>query len=745
MSNPVCQHCGGQIVEEVCEDCGRPAGQKSLIAAGVGDTADTVRQPGADTTTTTGKTTRNTVRFTVNYPTRKKGDTAKTSRRQPGRTSHTSTRRTALGGGLISLPDMPSQDPLKLLMAVAEVPEHKRRCPACDAKVNRTKGFCPSCGAQYDFEPHLKPGDMVNGKYEVKGTVAFGGLGWIYLAWDTVLSRWVVLKGLLNANDEASAAAAVAERQFLAAVKHAKIVGIYDFVNHHGEGYIIMEFVGGVTVHSLRKQRGPLPVEEAVAYILGVLPAFSYLHSQRMVYCDFKPDNLMLEGGDIKLIDLGAVRKIGDPNGDIFGTAGFMAPEADDDPREVSDLYTLGRALATLIMDFKYASEYEGHLPTPDEQPVLAENESLYRFLLRATHPDPDERFQTADEMADQLFGVLREIVALKTEPKPADSKVFTGENLLQHNERELLRRPTPAMLPSIRIDLNDRAASEVMRATGIVDLRLRLRELKQIAERYKGRASEPRLRMVEAQLQAAASNPQAIAEATVLLDQMEGEDSFDWRPQWLRGVLHLVTGKGREAMACFERVYFEMPGEIAPRLAMGYAAELAAMHDQAIQYYDRVGRVDPAFVTANFGLARCYAATGQVDAAIGALQRVPTTHSLRTLALLAVGEMVLQRADQINAERLKAAEEAVRAALPDGGAAFQLAGRLLAQVVVLMHGKTLAWQHGNPFLGTAFAEKPLRLAAEDHFRKAAKHADDANERIHWITMANRIRPFTLV
>ena len=61
--------------------------------------------------------------------------------------------------------------------------------------------------------------------------MAFGGLGWIYLGWDTVLSRWVVLKGLLNSKDEASAAAAVAERRFLAAVKHPKIVGIYNFVS----------------------------------------------------------------------------------------------------------------------------------------------------------------------------------------------------------------------------------------------------------------------------------------------------------------------------------------------------------------------------------------------------------------------------------------------------------------------------------------------------------------------------------
>jgi serine/threonine-protein kinase PknG len=94
------------------------------------------------------------------------------------------------------------------------------------ARVNRDEGYCPSCGKPYSFKASLKPGDIVAGQYEVRGPMAYGGMGWIYLGWDNVLNRWVVLKGLLNAKDEAAAAAAVAERQFLAAVKHPKIVGI---------------------------------------------------------------------------------------------------------------------------------------------------------------------------------------------------------------------------------------------------------------------------------------------------------------------------------------------------------------------------------------------------------------------------------------------------------------------------------------------------------------------------------------
>ena len=215
--------------------------------------------------------------------------------------------------------------------------------------------------------PTLRPGDVVAEQYEVKGCLAFGGLGWIYLAKDTTLGRWVVLKGLLNAGDESAAAAAVAERQFLAAVKHPNIVGIYNFVKRGAEGFIVMEYVGGTTIKELRKSRGPLPPAEAIAYVHRILGAFTYLHRLGLVYCDMKPENFMLEGDppDVKLIDMGGVRRIDDAGGDIYGTKGYSATEAGEGPTVVTDLYTLGRTLAVLLMDFRFQSTTSSRSPRP--------------------------------------------------------------------------------------------------------------------------------------------------------------------------------------------------------------------------------------------------------------------------------------------------------------------------------------------------------------------------------------------
>ena len=483
--------CDGEIVDGVCDDCGRPPAGTSILPNAQSAIATSI----SDSTFATGTGSSN---HTGATGTAKTTGSRRTSR--SGSQGSSSRRQAALGGGMVSLPPSPKLDPLMLVMAKAEVPPSKRVCPTCNAKVKREKGFCGSCGGEYNYAPSLKVGDVVNGKFEVKGAIAFGGLGWIYLAYDNILSRWVILKGLLNAKDEASAAAAMAERQFLAAVKHPKIVGIYDFVNQGSEGYIVMEYVGGQTIESFRKpfdvvslfddnknliksnvvrkdltsdekemnmkveKRGVLPVDVMIAYILGILPAFSYLHNNGFVYCDFKAENFMLEEDDVKLVDMGGVRRIGDPNGDIYGTRGYMAPEASDDPIAVSDLYTIGRTLAVSIMVFPFQADFEHSLPTPDQQPVLAQNDSLYRFLLRSTHQDPDQRFQSADEMAEQLQGVLREIVSLKTEPHPYESKFFTSDNLLDPSDIQGTDSVDIRLLPSLKIDPMDVAGNDIDR-----------------------------------------------------------------------------------------------------------------------------------------------------------------------------------------------------------------------------------------------------------------------------------------
>ncbi len=718
--------CAGVIVDGFCDTCGRPpAGQKILDALNTasgrtGSSALSSQSMSSASASFSGRAGS--------------GRNGKASGR--GRVS---TRR-QLGAGLVSLPLLPSQDPLLSIMPDPVVPDRKRYCNNCNAKLNHEKGFCPMCGQEYSFVPTLKAGDVVAGQFEVKGPIAFGGLGWIYLGWDATLSRWVVLKGLLNSKDAASAAAAVAERQFLAAVKNPKIVGIYNFVTRGTEGYIVMEYVGGKTLKAIRQERGPLPVAEAIAYIHAILPAFAYLERQNLVYCDFKPDNIMLEDDDVKLIDMGGVRRIDDTDGDVYGTVGYTAPEANQSPSFSSDLYTVARTLAVLLMDFKFQGTYLTSLPTPAEQPLFAHYDSLYRFLLRATHNDPDMRFQSADEMAEQLLGVLREVMAESGVTRSFESPLFTGDTLLDKSEAEgAAIGPNWRALPMLKLDALDPAAPLLL-SSGSLAGKARRDLLESAAKKFPDSVEAP-LRLAD---EAIGTAQYAAAEG--YLAHVLEQDPFDWRVWWYRGRLLLAQGKPRDAQAAFDKVYSELPGELAPKLALALSAELAQDWKTAESYYDRVSRTEPNYVSASFGLARCLAATADKSGAVAAYGRVPATSSFFTEAQMSLARALLHAQPTAPGENeLIQAAKAIAALSLEGFALHRLSAELYLTAVAQVEAKAVPANSANRLLGQEMAARSLRIGAERELRACARYAKTQQERFAFIDQANNIRPHTLL
>lgn len=673
------------------------------------------------------------------------GKTGTGSSRRGSRGTRSSTRR-QLGLGLVQVPELPPLDPTSVIMADPVVPEDKRFCNNCNEKLKREKGFCPKCGRPYSLSPTLKAGDIVSEQYEVVGCMAFGGLGWIYLAKDKVLSRWVVLKGLLNAQDEASAAAAVAERQFLAAVKHANIVGVYNFVQRGSEGYIVMEYVGGKSLKVIRRERGPLPVAEAIAYIHRILGAFAYLHRQNppLVYCDFKPDNFMLEGDDVKLIDMGGVRRVDDPGGDIYGTKGYSAPEAGDGPTIVSDLFTIARTLAVMVCEFRgYRSTYEFTIPTPEEQPIFAQHESLYRFLVKATRANPDERFQTADEMADQLAGVLREIVSLEQKaPHPADSLFFGGDaSGLQSVIDEKALLPSPALIPGLKVDVEDPAAQFLLANTsGALNLERQISLYTHAVSKF-SKSMEARLRLAKSLIEA-----EKTAEAETHLKEAETVDPWDWRVTWTRGISYFHAGLFREAAAHFDHVYSELPGEIAVKLALALTAEATGEKEYAARLYNIVSISDPSYTSAAFGLARCLAEAHKKDDAIAAYHRVPPSSNAYTQAQIALARAWIRTTQQScpAAEDLQQAAQIIEALALDAIERHRLAVEIQQLALDLLKAQRLPATPQVRIFGNSLLESQLRKGIESALRGLARLVNDRHERIGLIDLANEIRPLSL-
>src|SRR5215470_3648257 len=349
-----------------------------------------------------------------------------------------STARGRPGAGPI-VPPIPRREPLSAVLSDPRVPQERRICRICKQPLRRDRGYCPRDGTQYCFVPRLFKGEQVERRYEVYGCLAWGGLGWIFLAkdtrlGDTVAERWVVLKGLIDVGDPDAVAAAVNERRFLVEVDHPNIVKIYDFAQHPDPftgamvGYIVMEYLGGRTLHDIFSrhlgpdgQRAPLPLPTVLDYGMEVLRALGYLHEKGLVYCDLKPDNVIQVEGQVKLIDLGAVLRTTDRSGAVYGTPGYQAPELEQerDPAEpsvASDLYTVGRMLAVLSFDFTGFSSktYRHRLPDPVDDHLLAREESFHRLLRRATHDIPARRFESAEEMREQLLGVRAEVLSIE-------------------------------------------------------------------------------------------------------------------------------------------------------------------------------------------------------------------------------------------------------------------------------------------------------------------------------------------
>ena len=748
MSNSTCTRngCNGTIDDGYCDTCGIAAlkSQSELDLALAATASNKPTQAGSQSLKTSPISTSITT-GTGSSPTSNRSRGTRRSAPTAGRSS-----RRQLGAGLVSIPELPSTAPELAVLAEAKVPEHKRFCAGCNQLAKRDKGFCTKCGQKYNFVPSLQPGDVVGGQYEVKGAIAYGGLGWIYLGFDRLLSRYVVLKGLLNSEDAASAAVALAERQFLAAVKHPNIVGIYNFVTHDSEGYIVMEYVGGKTLKEIRKERGVLPVSEAIAYIHRILSAFGYLHQLGLVYCDFKPDNVMLEGDDVKLIDLGGARKIDDPDGDIYGTVGYAAPEAGEGPTVASDLFTIGRTLAVLVTNIPgFSRENEYTLPSAADDPIFSQQESFYRFLLKATAAAADDRFQTAEEMAEQLLGVLREVVAQETKtPRPANSLLFDGDRLAVTASGDFSPiKPSYLQLPNLLIDTKDPGFNIVLNASMTTDLNRRIEQLQQVVKQLPT-SIEAKLRLANSLIDRG-----EWAEAEALLALVYQQDAWDWRVDWYRGRLLLAQNRPREAQAAFDRVYFDLPGELAPKLAFALAAEESQNYPIATQMYELVERTDLNYPTAAFGLARCRLMQGNRNAAVEALQQVPPTSNLYTRSRVEIARILVDRQLPVainiakhpepTLTELQSANKTVESLTLEGIERHRLDRQVLETALSLLTSKAITAQNNLTILGQPLEEIKLREGLEKVLRSIA-HLSTGVEKISLVDEANQVRPKTL-
>jgi len=498
-----------------------------------------------------------------------------------------------------------------------------------------------------------------------------------------------------------------------------------------------MDYVPGASLRATLDQRrrangwtpDPLPVVEAIAYMLEILPAFAYLHRNGLLFCDFKPDNVMHTGDAVKLIDLGGACRMDEPAATVYGTRGYQAPEiAERGPSVASDLFTVGRTLLVLCTGMQFQPRHEFTLQSPDDEPVLRRYDALYRFLQRATAADPDDRFQSADEMTAQLFGVLREVVA-----KESGRQISASSDLFAPELRSATDGPDGRRLPTLLVAGDDPAAGF------LASLPVGGASVDDTIALLAGAPEET----VEVQLRRARLLVGAGrgAEAEAVLTQVADADPWDWRVAWYRGLLHLQADTPSAAVDQFDAVYRTVPGELAPKLARAFALEQAGQLDVAAGWYDTVSRTDPSYPSAAFGLARCRLALGDLAGGLDAYDRVPETANAYPRALLAKADAMLDDDAPRTPDHVVATAKVIDA-LPPGEDRARLTTRTfeLALDVVRDHHDDAS----THVLGRELTATDLRFGLEAAYRACARYASTASERITMVDRANKARPRTL-
>ncbi len=272
-------------------------------------------------------------------------------------------------------------------------------------------------------------GDLIDGRYRIVDKIGEGGMGQIYLCDDTKLDRQVAVKLLNQDAPSLSIQRFHVEAKALAKVNHQNILRILDFGQAEDtQLYLVVEYIRGMSLAKLIDQNGAMPLSAALDIIIQLSDGLAYAHSHRILHRDVKPSNVMLVANkagdfDAKLVDFGLAKlttkdQYITKTGTAMGTPAYMSPEtvcgAELDER--SDIYSLGCLMFELLTGTPpflapsfldtMAMHCECPAPTLFEMSDISFSAEIERIVHKCLEKHPDDRYQTAKQLAEDLASV---------------------------------------------------------------------------------------------------------------------------------------------------------------------------------------------------------------------------------------------------------------------------------------------------------------------------------------------------
>jgi serine/threonine-protein kinase len=203
----------------------------------------------------------------------------------------------------------------------------------------------------------LTDADVLGGRYTLIAVLGTGGMAMVWRARDEMLGREVAVKVLSPqyAVDPEFLARFEREARHAAAVSHPRLVTVFDCGVERGTPFIVMELVAGRTLRQVMDETGALPPGQAVTVAAAVCEGLEAAHAAGLVHRDITPANIVLNGGEVKILDFGIARADGTraatATGAVLGTAAYLSPEqaAGQQAGPQSDLYSLGCVLFEML------------------------------------------------------------------------------------------------------------------------------------------------------------------------------------------------------------------------------------------------------------------------------------------------------------------------------------------------------------------------------------------------------------
>jgi eukaryotic-like serine/threonine-protein kinase len=268
-------------------------------------------------------------------------------------------------------------------------------------------------------------GFILNG-LKILEQIGVGGMGAVYLCEQVTLRRRVAVKILPTklAQDRVARERFFREARAVAALDHPNIVRIHDCASHDDVNYILMELVSGIDLQRRLEKDGPIPVDEAIGYIIQSASGLQHAHERGLVHRDIKPSNLLVDvHGTVKILDLGLARFFQDredqlteqlDGGAVIGTVDYLAPEQAIESSSVdarADIYSLGATLYTLLQGkppfggttSQKLLKHQVTVPPPLMEARAEVPPELNRIVQKMMAKNPDDRFQTAAEVVEAL------------------------------------------------------------------------------------------------------------------------------------------------------------------------------------------------------------------------------------------------------------------------------------------------------------------------------------------------------